>query len=140
MAFWIMIYRDSISLEGELEQPPLTPIFFSSLLRHGLVFFVTSWTLPPPLCDDQPLFYNIPSHSLITHPHSGMFYASLYIRRRCLRSHSSLDLVHISSTSSFLFLSGPLFQGSPSLTRVALSETTNTLHNCCVVDEAFEAI
>ena len=124
-----MIYRDSISLEGELEQPPLTPIFFSSLLRHGPVFFVMSWTLPPQLCDDQSLFYNIPSHSLITHPHSGMFYASLYIRRRCLRSHSSLDLVHISLHCRFFTTLSPSSKDPSVLTRVALSETINTLHS-----------
>ena len=51
----------------------------------------------------------------------------LYIRRRCPRSHSSLDLVHISLHCRFFTPLSPSSKDPSVLTRVALSETINTL-------------
>ena len=56
-----------------------------------------------------------------------MFYASLYIRRRCLRSHSSLNLVHISLHCRFFTTLSPSSKDPSVLTCVALSETINML-------------
>ena len=66
-------------------------------------------------------------HLLIPIPECSMTH--LYIRRRCLRSHSSLDLVHISLHRRFFTLLSPSPKDPSVLTRVALSETINTLQH-----------
>ena len=56
-----------------------------------------------------------------------MFYDSLYIRQRLEWSHSSLDLVHTLIHRCLPHFLSPFKDPSVTPTRVALSETTNTL-------------
>ena len=56
-----------------------------------------------------------------------MFYDSLYIRRRLEWSRSSLDLVNTLIHRRLPYFLSPFKDPSVTLTRVALSETTNTL-------------
>ena len=58
-----------------------------------------------------------------------MFYDSLYIRRRLEWSRSSLDLVNTLIHHRLHYFLSPFKDPSVTLTRVALSETTNTLQH-----------